>query len=221
MSNVSTIFGPTMPAPVAIVPDLDTVMNTGNITTISYSGTGMRLNKRILVGPVTYTPDDNDYLMLCDVSAGDVLLELNGAYQSLYVIKLVNYNPPNKVRISVLAGGTIDAQSIYFLTREFESLYIGSAQNTSDYYVLASHLSNGNVNNGKYVEPTFIGSTITIPHQLNAVPNSAYITAGNAAAAALLVSDYYITMTDTDLIIELTTVGASVAIEIYWGVTKN
>jgi hypothetical protein len=209
-----------MPAPVATVPDLDTVMAVGNSTTYAYYGTGMGMGTATANGPITYTPNDGDYTILCDANGGNVNIDLDPSFPNMYYIKVIAIVPGNIVRINVSGSGSIDGFNPYVLTRQDEAILVVK-NGASDYSIVSSHLSNGTVNSGKYADPSFTGTTINIPHQLNTVPDSAYITAGNALAATLLSSDYYINLTATDLIIELSAVGAGISIEFYWGVTKN
>lgn len=219
MSNVSTIFGPTTPGTSSIA-DLDTVMSIGNGTSYAYYGTGMGMSIAVANGPITYTPTDADYTILCDCTAGNVRIDLDPNLPNMFYIKAVAVPPGNNVNISVMLGGSIDGQNPIFLTRPNESILVVK-KNAIDYAIVSSHLSVGTFNSGKFTQALFFGTTVTIPHKLNRLPDSAYITAANSLSATLLVSDYYITLTATDLIIELSAVGAGITIEFYWGVTKN
>ena len=59
----------TPPAGISAVPDLDQVMNAGNVTTVSYIGTGINLNKTTVVTG-SYAPTPDDFLLLVD---GDII----------------------------------------------------------------------------------------------------------------------------------------------------
>ena len=212
----------TPPAGAGTIPDLDQVMNVGNTTTVSYSGTGMRLNKRNLVGPISYNVDDNDFLLLCDIGAGNVNINIDGIYQNIYSIKLVNWQPPHLVRINIIGGGTIDGSITYPLTRAHGSVIIASKQNGLDFAVIASNDGLGSVNSGVYVDATFTGNIITIPHTLNTLPTGVTIEPGNSLTGQILLSGYFINRNTTDIIITLaTTLVIPSGIQIFWSVTRN
>jgi hypothetical protein len=213
------IYTPPTAAPV--IPDLDQVMNTGNVTTVSYIGTGICLSTSTVIAG-TYTLDDNNYLILCDISAGNVNINVDGIYNNIYCIKLVNWQPGNLVRINVIGGGTIDGALTYVLTRAHGSVIIASKHNTLDYAVLASNDALGSVNSGVYVDLAFTGGTITIPHTFNAIPQGISIVPGTSATANIIGGPYWIVRTASNIIINLPiVVVVPTPIEIFWSVTRN
>jgi hypothetical protein len=214
------IYTPPTAAPV--IPDLDQVMNVGNITSVSYIGTGISLGIRTVTGPATYNVTDNDFLLLCDIGAGNVNINVDGIYQNIYSIKLINWQPGNVVRINIIGGGTIDGALTYILTRAHGSVIIASKQNTLDFAVIGSNDATGSVNSGRYTAAAFVGATLTIPHTLNVVPTGVTITPGDFDGLSLLTNPYFVTVNATNITIDFT---APVAVPnpfvIFWSVTRN
>jgi hypothetical protein len=159
---------------------------------------------------------------LCDIGAGNVNINIDGIYQNIYSIKLVNWQPPHLVRINIIGGGTIDGSITYPLTRAHGSVIIASKQNGLDFAVIASNDGLGSVNSGVYVDATFTGNIITIPHTLNTLPTGVTIEPGNSLTGQILLSGYFINRNTTDIIITLaTTLVIPSGIQIFWSVTRN
>jgi len=212
----------TPPAGAGIIPDLDQVMNVGNTTTVPYIGTGIGLMRKVITGPTVYTPATDDFLLLCDIGAGNVTIELDPLLTNLYAIKLINFTAGNHIDITVLSGGRIDGQTQYRLTRNHGSILVQSRKNTTDYIVIASNDALGSVNSGRYTAGSFVGSTLTIPHTFNAIPTGVTILPGNFDGLSLLSNPYFVTVNSTDITIDFT---APVAMPnpfvIFWTVTRN
>jgi hypothetical protein len=214
------IYAP--PTGAAVIPDLDQVMNVGNFTTVAYIGTGISLGTRTVTGPATYNVTDTDFLILCDVGAGNVNINVDGAYQNIYSIKLVNWQFGNIARITITGGGTLDGSLTYVLTRSHGSVIIASKQNGGDFAVIGSNDALGSVNSGVYVNGAFTGGTITIPHTLNAIPQGITVEPGNVATANIIGGPYWISRTAANIIINLpVVVVVPTSIEIFWSVTRN
>jgi hypothetical protein len=212
----------TPPTAAAVIPDLDQVMNVGNSTTVAYLGNGIVLGKRTVTGPATYNVTDTDFLILCDIGAGNVNINVDGAYQNIYAIKLVNWQQGNLARVNIIGGGTIDGVPSYPLTRAHGSVIIASKQNGLDFAVIASNDGLGSVNSGVYVNATFTGNTITMPHTLNTLPTGVTIEPGNSLTGQILLSGYFINRTTTDIIITIgTTIVIPSGIQIFWTVSRN
>ena len=211
----------TPPAGAGIIPDLDQVMNVGNTTTVPYIGTGIGLMRKVITGPTVYTPATDDFLLLCDIGAGNVTIELDPLLTNLYAIKLINFTAGNHIDVTVLSGGRIDGQTQYRLTRNHGSILVQSRKNTTDYIIIASNDALGSVNSGVYNDAAFSGSTITIPHTLNAIPTGVTVEPGNSVTMSLFLSGYFITRTSTDIIINLVAVSLPASIQVIWTVTRN
>jgi hypothetical protein len=212
----------TPPTAAAVIPDLDQVMNVGNFTTVAYIGNGIVLGTRTVTGPATYNVTDTDFLILCDIGAGNVNINVDGAYQNIYAIKLVNWQLGNIARVNIIGGGTIDGALSYPLTRAHGSVIIASKQNGLDFAVIANNDGLGSVNSGVYVDAAFTGNTITMPHTLNTLPTGVTIEPGNSLTGQILLSGYFINKTTTDIIITLgTTIVIPSGIQIFWTVSRN
>ena len=212
----------TPPAGGGSVGDLDAVMMIGNTTTVNYIGTGIALSVRGVIGPTTYRPDKNDYCLLCDVSAGNVNIELNAALGNVYAIKLVNFSAGKVVRITVFGGGTLDGFTTYELTRKHACVIVSSKQNNADYTIIGSYEALSSTASGLYSILGFAGTSITIPHTLNAVPTGVTITSASIGASLLLANAYYVTADATNITVDFGTPLATPSlVEIYWTVTRN
>jgi hypothetical protein len=210
----------TPPAGAGVTPDLNTVMIAGNSTTQNYVGTGIALNTFTVV-TASYAPTPDDFLLLVDASTGNVNINVPVSFFGILAVKLINYTPGNVVRVRIDPPGTIDGVGQYTLTRQHGSIIIGK-KNATDFVVLASNDALGSVNSGVYVDPAFTGSTITIPHAFNAIPQGITIEPGDSGAANVLGSSYFITRTATDIVINLSiVVTLPTAITIFWSVTRN
>jgi len=211
----------TPPAGAGVTPDLNTVMTVGNSTTQPYVGTGIGLATQTIVTS-SYTPTPDDFLLLVDVSAGNVNINVPLSFYGILAVKLINYTPGHVVRVRIDPPGTIDGLPLYTLTREHGSIIIAQ-KNATDYAVLASNDGLGSVNSGRYTAPTFTGSILSIPHTLNAIPTGVTIEPGDIDGLNLLSSvPYFITVTSTDININFT-LGTSVLnpFAIFWTVTRN
>jgi len=210
----------TPPAGAGVTPDLNTVMIVGNGTTRPYVGTGIGLATQTIVTS-SYTPTPDDFLLLVDVSAGSVNINVPLSFYGILAVKLINYTPGHVVRVRIDPPGTIDGLPAYTLTREHGSIIIAQ-KNATDYAVLASNDGLGSVNSGVYVNATFTGNTITIPHTLNTLPLGVTIEPGNPFTGQLLTSDYYLSRTTTDILVILSApVIIPSGIQIFWTVTRN
>jgi hypothetical protein len=212
----------TPPTAAAVIPDLDQVMNTGNITTVAYIGTGISLGTRTVTGPATYNVTDTDFLLLCDISAGNVNINIDSVYQQIYSVKLVNWQQGNIARITITGGGTIDGIPTYVLTRAHGSVIIASKGNAGDFAVIGSNDALGSVNSGKYTAAAFAGATLTIPHTLNVIPTGVTITPGDFDGLSLLSNSYFVTVNATNITIDFTALVAMPnPFVIFWSVTRN
>jgi len=220
MSNVSTFFGPTMPPPVATVPDLDTVMAVNNNTSYAYYGTGMGMGTTLATGPIVYTPNDGDFTIICDCSSGTVQLDLDPSLPNMFYIKTLGNTVGNITTVFVIGGGSVEGYIPLNLYRDGESVLVVK-NGAADYSIVSSHLSVGTLNNGIYTEDPFNGDTITIAHGLNAIPSSCYITPRNSATSSLLAGGYFVTADDTNIIVKLATVAVNVLLSLYTGATRN
>lgn len=212
----------TPPAGAGIIPDLDQVMNVGNTTTVPYIGTGIGLMRKVITGPTVYTPATDDFLLLCDIGAGNVTIELDPLLTNLYAIKLINFTAGNHIDVTVLSGGRIDGQIQYRLTRNHGSILVQSRKNTTDYIVIASNDGLGSINSGRFTSNAFVGQFLTIQHSFNAIPTGVTILPGDFDGLSLLSNPYFVTVNATDITIDFT---APVAMPnpfvIFWTVTRN
>lgn len=209
----------TPPAGAGVNPDLNTVMTVGNSTTQPYVGTGIGLATQTIVTS-SYTPTPDDFLLLVDVSAGNVNINVPLSFYGILAVKLINYTPGNVCRVRIDPPGTIDGANLYTLTRQHGSIIIAQ-RNATDFVVLASNDGLGSVNSGVYNDAAFSGSTITIPHTLNIIPTGVTVEPGNSVTMSLFLSGYFITRTSTDIIINLAAVSLPVNIQVIWTVTRN
>jgi hypothetical protein len=211
----------TPPAGAGIIPDLNTVMIAGNSTTQPYVGTGIGLATQTIVTS-SYTPTPDDFLLLVDVSAGNVNINVPLSFYGILAIKLINYTPGNVCRVRIDPPGTIDGAGQYILTRQHGSIIIAQ-RNATDFVVLASNDGLGSVNSGRYTAPMFTGFVLSIPHTLNAIPTGVTIEPGDIDGLNLLSSvPYFITVTNTDININFTLGASSLnPFTIFWSVTRN
>lgn len=211
----------TPPAGVGVTPDLNTVMMAGNSTAVNYVGTGIELALRRVIGPTIYTAGKMDFVLLCDVSAGNVTIRLPPSVANVFVIKLDGYTPPNKVIITVIGGGTVDGLP-YELTQKHASVIVTAKGDGVNYIVLGSHQSLSSTASGTYSVIGFAGTAITMPHTLNAIPTGVSITPGSFNATLLLQNAYFITVDAVNITIDF---GVPLAnpgqIDIFWSVTRN
>lgn len=211
----------TPPAGAGVTPDLNTVMLAGNSTTVNYQGTGIELALRRVIGPTSYTADQMDFVLLCDVSAGNVTIRLQPSVSNVFVIKLDGYNPPNKVIITVIGGGTVDGLP-YELTQRHASVIVTAKGDGVNYIVLGSHKSLSSTASGTYSVMGFVGTAITIPHTLNAIPTGVTIAPGTNGASFLLANYYFLTVDATNITVDFGIPLASASqIDIFWSVTRN
>ena len=207
------------PPGAGVTPDLNTVMTVGNSTTRPYVGTGIGLNTQTIITP-SYTATPDDFLLLVDVSANSVNINVPLTFYGILAVKLINYTAGHVVRVRIAPPGTIDGLPAYIITREHGGIIIAQ-RNATDYAVLASNDGLGSVNSGVYNNATFSGSTITIPHTLNVIPTGVTIEPGNNVTMSLFLSGYFITRTSTDIIINLVAVSLPANIQVIWTVTRN
>ena len=210
----------TPPAGAGVTPDLNTVMTVGNSTTQPYVGTGIGLNTQTIVTS-SYTPTPDDFLLLVDVSAGNVNINVPLSFYGILAVKLINYTPGNVCRVRIDPPGTIDGANLYTLTRQHGSIIIAQ-RNATDFVVLASNDGLGSVNSGRYTANFFVGQFLIIPHTFNAVPTGVTIMPGDFDALSLLSNPYFVTVNATDITIDFTApVATPNPFAIFWTVTRN
>lgn len=213
----------TPPAGTGIPPDLQSVMMVGNSTTETYLGTGIGLQQRTVTGPIIYTVTDTDFLICCNISLGNIVIDLNSAFQNLFAIKIIGTITPGfNVRIIVDGGaGRIDGTTDYYLTRNNGGVLIESRKNGSDYIILSGFNSTGSVNSGIFTLAAFFGGTLVIPHNLNAQPTGVTVTPGDINASGIFALGYFVTLSTTNITINFVGAGIGNPITVIWSITRN
>ena len=171
----------------ASTPNLQTVTTAGNTTTENIATAGIAEAINLQVGPVTYFPTVNDFLILGDTTSGAVQVTLNGSLTgSIYVIK--NLKGTNILTVNVSGVGTIDGNNTLILYYANESVTLMCGPSGNQYQVLDHYIPNllsneidlqdtsTSISNGTYV----LNLSVKVPFSIIQVS----IQSGNGTATA-------------------------------------
>lgn len=172
---------------ISVTPTLQQVTDEGNTTTDSITTAGIAEAINLQVGPITYFPTVNDFLILGDTTSGSVQVTLNGSLTgTIYVIK--NLKGANLLTINVSGVGTIDGNATLILYYANESVTLMCGPSGNQYQVLDHYIPNlqsgevdlqdtsSSISNGTYV----LNLSVKVPFSIINVS----IQSGNGTATA-------------------------------------
>lgn len=192
--------------------DLQSVTTFGNTSSnpIYVSGIGFF----VLSINADYVALDTDYLLLCDISAANIRINLPDIKGQVYCIKIVK-TASTRIATLLSTGGTIDGAVSYIVSVLNECVMVQGIG--SKKYIVIS--ANVRMDGGTFTNAAFTGNSIGISHNLGVAPKWITITSSNAATAAVLAGGYSVVGSSFSLVVILNVpVGVAISLSVNWGV---